>query len=254
MKELHSSIFVQPHLDDVPFSCGGLVALHAEQDLDPLIVTIFAGDPPAKLTELARTLHELWGLEGNPTIVRRSEDAAAARVLGADTHWLAFQDVLYRLEEGAARSRFRERLLPGDDALVEQITAELVAIAEHAKARQLFFPLSIGNHVDHQVGRIVGQQLERVGVAVAYYEDFPYALDPVRVTSALSIFGDGFLQPELVDISTTIDRRIEAIGQYKSQLHAVFGQDPRPYEQQVRDYASGSGIFVERIWRAPSVH
>ena len=50
------AIFVQPHYDDVPLSCGGTVALAAVQGQRPAIVTVFASE---LLDEMVREFRRL---------------------------------------------------------------------------------------------------------------------------------------------------------------------------------------------------
>src|ERR1043166_8452227 len=95
------AIFVSPHFDDVALSCGGTVAAEVAAGHDPLIVTVFAGAPPPErpLSGFAQVIHEMMGCKDATAAevlnMRRSEDEAAVRTLGARHHWLDHLDAPY---------------------------------------------------------------------------------------------------------------------------------------------------------------
>ncbi|NBJ10645.1 hypothetical protein GR304_06935 [Microvirga sp. SYSU G3D207] len=93
------SLFIQPHYDDVPLSCGGTVALLAQGGYQPHMVTVFASELlPQMVGEFAASKHERWKLTDPDQVLaaRRNEDAAAARALGCDVRWLGLPDAIYR--------------------------------------------------------------------------------------------------------------------------------------------------------------
>src|SRR5688500_18662938 len=97
--DLGPAIFVQPHYDDVPLSCGGTVARLAERGDCPSIVTVFASElVDAMVGEFAAWKHSRWKLTDPDAVVeaRRAEDAAAARTLGCTVRWLGWPDAIYR--------------------------------------------------------------------------------------------------------------------------------------------------------------
>jgi LmbE family N-acetylglucosaminyl deacetylase len=81
------AVYLSPHLDDAALSCGGQIAQQTAAGLPVLIVTLMAGDPPARpLSPFAQQLHTRWQLHDAPTAVaaRRAEDTAACRHLAAE--------------------------------------------------------------------------------------------------------------------------------------------------------------------------
>jgi hypothetical protein len=57
------ALFIQPHYDDVPLSCGGTVALLARGGYEPHMVTVFASELlPQMVGEFAAWKHERWKL------------------------------------------------------------------------------------------------------------------------------------------------------------------------------------------------
>ena len=76
-------IYLSPHLDDVIFSCGGLIWEQSNSDQDVEIWTIFAADAPIdSLSQFAETLHDNWGLDANVVKIRREEDGVHKTDLG----------------------------------------------------------------------------------------------------------------------------------------------------------------------------
>jgi LmbE family N-acetylglucosaminyl deacetylase len=129
----------------------------------------------------------------------------------------------------------------------------------------LYLPLSIGGHVDHR-------QVRRAAIALLsepaspyldrafFYEDFPYALtvgferldqlDPEILPSLPSGIA---LAPEYVRIGDEIDRKLEGLRAYESQLGRLFGGD-HPMAAAVREQAARVGRLggtgpSERYWR-----
>ena len=91
MRDASRRLFISPHLDDAVFACGEWIASSAS----PLVVTIFAGFPPAgaPLTPWDR---ECGFGEGDDVIaLRRHEDRAALDSLGAAAIQLDFRDDQY---------------------------------------------------------------------------------------------------------------------------------------------------------------
>ncbi len=53
-------IYISPHLDDVPLSCGGTIVQQKTQGLNILIVTVFAGDPEPPFSPFVQAFHRAW--------------------------------------------------------------------------------------------------------------------------------------------------------------------------------------------------
>ena len=171
-------LFLSPHPDDAVLSCGGLIHQLTQKGEPVTILTVMAGDPPDPLpdTPLVRELHQRWKIGENPVAVRRQEDEAAARVLGARVEFLSIPDCIYRTAGGVG-------LYPvGDDDLFGDIHPDDPARAlllqtpmpHSSDAGRIYVPLGVGNHVDHQL--VVAWALEKLGGAldtVFFYEDYP---------------------------------------------------------------------------------
>lgn len=242
-----SWIYLSPHLDDAVFSCGGLLWEQARAGQSPQIWTICAGDPPAsELPPFAQSLHTRWGTGAETVAQRRAEDQAACSLLGVDHRWFAVPDCIYRRDPqnqqplyGSGAAIFGA-LHPADEQLKDQLSEQLAAaIPDEA---QLLAPLSIGNHVDHQLVRLVAEALGR---PLSFYADFPYIVNNEHLV--------GFRLPggargRIHHISNEgLAAWQEAVACYGSQLDS-FWPDKMRMEQAITDYHARVGGL--EIWQS----
>lgn len=244
------ALFISPHLDDVVFSCGGIVALASAAGERPVVATVFAS-APASVADRTKLdpIHAAWGLSGaTPREVverRRAEDRAATAMLGARSVFLGHFDAVYRDERYAARGAVFGALLEADEALARTIHAELVRLWASLGEPRVYLPLGIGDHVDHRIVAGAATALASRGAEVWRYEDFPYARKASGAGAPSSAL-------QVVDVRQTMEARISAMAAYRSQLPALFhGED---VGDVTRAYAASTGLpdgaYGERIWRA----
>lgn len=238
-------IYVAPHPDDVALSCGGAVAL-AARDGAPTIVTVFAGQPVGDESAFANMQHERWGFQAAAVIaVRRAEDVCAARALGesATPVWLDFLDAIYRHAAYDSDDALFGTLLPEDEATVAEVADALAALG----GEQMFVPLGLGNHVDHQIVFRAGQRLAARGVEVWAYADVPYVLGAHADPAENGALGEARLT--YLD-NDAWERRVAAIACYRSQLPVIFrdyGDHRVALDRYLR--AVGGGERAEVCWR-----
>ena len=248
MKEFYDTIIISPHLDDAALSCGAQIYMKTAVGETVLIVTPMAGDPaePA-LSSYAQQLHRRWELKNDAVRQRRQEDIAAAGILGADYLHFQIADCIYRTNQLTGEPCYisDEEIFGAIDPTEEKLVNEL---ADHLgtlpPAKQIFAPLGVGNHVDHQIARLAAEK--RFGENLVYYEEFPYAgvqeaVDLVIRKRAAEI------RAQVIPITNeALAAKIEAIAAYKSQLSTFF-RDHQDLEGQIRHYAQTIG--GERLWR-----
>lgn len=244
----YDTILLAPHLDDAVLSCGGQIFLKTAADKPVLVITLMAGDPPQQtLTPFAQLLHERWQLAENATAERRAEDAAACAILGADyQHW-DLPDCIYRFDPQTKTGFYgsEEALFgavhPSEAALVASLGERLRDLPPHGR---LLAPLTVGNHVDHQIVRRAVETLPPDHIA--YYEDYPYAAVPGALEKALSA-GDLTWRAEVIPLSEeALQAKIKAIAAYTSQVGTFF-RDSSEMEKMIRAFNAVAG--GERIWR-----
>jgi LmbE family N-acetylglucosaminyl deacetylase len=266
-----TTVFLSPHPDDAALSCGGSIALLAGRGEPVTIVSVFSGSGSSdRLTpyqRLALGFGEDGALEPaeEPTpmsvmAVRRAEDEAYARFAGAAIEFVDLPDAVFRGYEGDGQLMAPPRL--DDPAPIDELRRVLARLQPSA----VYAPLSIGGHIDHrQVRRAViallaepdSPYLDRT----LFYEDFPYAhnigferLDQLDPEIAAGLVPGAVLEPEYVEIGPVIDRKLEGLRAYDSQLGRLFGPGGDRLPAAVRDRAARVGELgglgpAERYWR-----
>jgi LmbE family N-acetylglucosaminyl deacetylase len=201
---------------------------------------------------------------------RRMEDERYAYFAEASIVFLDQPDAVFRGYEtdtellGAPRE---------DDVQVSELIRREI---ERLEPQQVYLPLGVGGHVDHQLCRQVGVDMLELGRrwvmpgpeyagTVVFYEDFPYALwndfrslDQLGTDAFASLPGNVSIFPAFADISDQIERKITGISIYESQTERLF-DSTREMADAVRSYGAGLGVVgdvegpAERYWRTSRV-
>ena len=256
-KELVRPVFLSPHLDDVALSCGGFIWQQAQRGLRPIVVTVFAGVPDYHtLSPFAAELHRSWGLGRDPVAQRRCEDATAMSYLGAEyEHW-DYVDCIYRRQ--AQTGEFLYASVPalygelrGDEQkLVGELAARLLS-ALPREPTELYVPLAVGHHVDHQLVSLAGLHLRKKGLSVQFYEDFPYAESSENLADALGLWTVAPTPTVRALDERSLKAKTAAIGLYRSQLDMLFGGEEE-MARRLSSYAlavGGGSSYGERYWQ-----
>jgi LmbE family N-acetylglucosaminyl deacetylase len=238
-----SAIYLSPHLDDVVYSCGGLIARQVGQGASVTVVTVCAGDPPPGLrSPLARELEVRWGSAEQAVEQRRQEDLEACALLGVAAVHIGLPDAIYRLQEDGHPLYPDENSLfgglhPVDEPLIELLAGALDEVA--SDSAQLYAPLGIGGHVDHQLVRRAAEALDR---PLWRYHDFPYS---ARQGQPAAGFGrPGGLASVLPLDEAEQDAWASAIWTYRSQ-RSTFWQNPAQLQRELEAYlAEHSGVPI----------
>ena len=178
-------IYISPHLDDIAYSCGGLVWQQTQAGDKVEIWTICAGDPPeGELPPLAEMHHKRWGVGREAVAARREEDKRASEIIGASPRYFSVLDAIYRLHPETGQPVYNAaeeifgRLNPAESAKIKEIV-EILA-AELPSEANVVAPLTVGNHVDHQ---LVSAALHALQIPLWYYADIPYVMkNPEQVS------------------------------------------------------------------------
>lgn len=233
-------IYLSPHFDDVVLSCGGLVCEQVRAGQSVQVWTICAGQPPAgaPLSGFAQQLHDRWQTGPEAALIRRLEDEAAGRVLGATTVYWDLPDCIYRrLPDGSF-------LVNGEDDLWQplhpQETGVAAALSAWLKAGllpddQLVAPMTLGSHVDHHLVRAAA---EATGRRLAYYADYPYAIRHPQALHAL-------LRPSWQAVCASISSEglagwQMAVAQHTSQI-STFWHGPDEMRAALAQYWQAGG-------------
>ena len=274
-------IFLSPHLDDVPLSCGGMLAQLVIAQAKVKVITVFAGIPPLKdpISAFADYQHQLWGNPQQAYNTRRREDKTALAYFGLKPIWLDFFDCIYRGQPGQGNWYYNSDedifgpVYPAEFSavgLIVEAVETITRVAEGTDGTIIYAPLTVGNHVDHQLTFLAALRLLESGAQVYFYEEYPYAdRDLAHLTRALHETTPVLLgqtldlawklaqrEPGALWRSTlktfsplALELKIKAIAAYKTQLDVLFGGE-EAMVQRVTAYARrvGCGEPGERFW------
>jgi hypothetical protein len=241
-------LYLSPHFDDVALSCGGLAWEQAHAGLKVSIWTICAGvPPPGDLSPFTEMLHSRWEAGQNAPAARKIEDINSCQRLGASYYHFSLFDCIYRRHPQTGEFMYAsEQALngpfhPGD----AQATADLLEELRRTIPGDVTVvcPLALGNHVDHQLTRLV---VDRLGCKCLYYADFPYVLhDTTRIDNLLSEGWESRIYP----ISGHgLAAWQDSISAHVSQI-STFWPDEAEMRRVVSHYLHVNGGI--RLWERP---
>jgi LmbE family N-acetylglucosaminyl deacetylase len=209
-----SAMAVFAHPDDIEFSCAATLALWAKQGARISLVLLTSGDVGIARSDISRT---------QAAAIREAEASAAAKIIGA-------QEIIFLREPDGmleATMQLRKRV-------VREIRRFRPEVLFAGDPQQLWSGDNYINHPDH-----------RAAAEAAIYAVFPSAVtrpifpellaegyEPHQVKEVY-ISGDAANSNLFVDISTTIERKIEALRQHKSQLDPGDGQWVREWAAEI---------------------
>ena len=227
--ELDRVVIVSPHLDDAVLGCSNFMSAHP----GAVVVTVFAGNPPAYPTDPMRKWDVQSGFAPGDDVmeVRRHEDAAALGLLDATPVHLEFVEHTYN---------------PGDRPVAPEVLVDALAPALAALNPTLVLaPFGLANP-DHDVThRACMLARERLGNEVSFwcYEDNGYKHIPGMLAWRVSSLFRRRVWPTPVCPVTDPSemRKQAAIACYPTQLLAL--ED---------DWAIGAKLAApapEQFWR-----
>ena len=237
--------YLSPHLDDVSLSCGGLVWEQVQAGEQVEIWTICAGDPPpGSLSHYAEELHWRWGYGRKAIAERRIEDKHSCKVLGAGFRHFEVPDAVYRSHPKTGEILYdSEKAIFGGlkedgEILIRSLVLMMTELIPPGST--LVAPLTLGNHVDHQLTRTVA---ERMKMPLAYYAEYPYVLDHAGAISALVPSG---YHPKLHTISIKgLEAWQDSVAAHTTQI-STFWPDVETMREEITKYHSKVGGV--RMW------
>ena len=202
--------------------------------------------------------------DAEPMTLRRAEEERFAYLMEASVIFLDLPDASARgyTTDAQLLGGIRDDDIAPDDAIYREIV--------RLEPQKVYFPLAVGNHVDHQLVRDTSLGLLAEGRRwvmpgpdwvgrISFYEDFPYAwwsdyegpLAGGRVEMDLPE-GVG-VAAEYADISEMLDRKAAGISLYASTIPRLFESrqamldDLAGYHRRVALAGQVAG-FAERYW------
>lgn len=225
----------EAHMDDAVLSLGGtMLALRRSHRFE--VVTVCGR---SNFTSYWHTGHDYFD-EGRVTAVRTAESGLALRTLGGEHRALSVPEAPLRGALGPfTREWYRghAKLVdarighPPSDADVRSWAALLETEWTRSGAEEIWLPLGVGSHTDHETLRMAWTALlaRRPELAhggrVCLYRDVPYIADfpdhEERIHAELQRAGAG-LVPESVDLRDLIDGKLDLVAIYASQFKRAF--------------------------------
>jgi len=193
-----------PHFDDAALGAAYLLLAHPGST----VVTVYGGRPTA-YPEPPSEWDALGGFRSGDDVValRREEDRAAMRVLGAVPHWLDFVDHQY--------------LAPDERAPATEVAAALEVVIDDVEPTAVFLPMGLANPdhvVTHEGGVLLATR--RDDISWFCYEDSGYKHIPgILAWRVAKLFrSDLWPTPMVVPNTADVDAKRAAIECYTSQL------------------------------------
>jgi LmbE family N-acetylglucosaminyl deacetylase len=197
--------------------------------------------------------------------IRKAEDERFTWFMEASLVWLDLPEAVYRGYEGD--DQLLGPVRDDDPAPYALLRQEI----DRLEPQMVYFPLAVGNHVDHQLCREVALAMlaeERRWVMpphemagrLTFYEDFPYAWwhdfsGPDPLDGTLHLPPGIALEPRYSDISEMLERKAAGLRLYASQIVRLFQSDQGMlddlygYHTRVA-LAGGVAGQAERYWSA----
>jgi LmbE family N-acetylglucosaminyl deacetylase len=217
-------VVVSPHFDDAALGTAQLIL--AVDNVT--VVTTFAG-APAAYPDPVSEWDALGGFQLGDDIVtlRREEDRAAMKVLGADYRWLGYVDHQY--------------VTAADRATALDVATDLERVLEELDPTVVCFPLGLANPdhaITHEAGVMLASRLRELTWLA--YENSGYKHIPGMLAWRISKLFQGELWPTPVLVPVADDRAgaRAAIECYTSQLpplnrdHALQARLANPAAEQ----------------------
>ena len=192
-------MIISPHPDDVDFGCSGTLARCSRRGIDLTYVICTSGD---KGTDIAIDPAQIAG-------IREREQLAAAEIVGARTV------VFLRLKDGELENNkeFRKSLV----RMLRQHRPDVVLAMDPANVS---FENAYVSHSDHRAAALAS--FDAIYPAARNRNFFPELLaEGLQPHAVNEIYFFGTAAPNTwIDISETIETKIEALRAHKSQVEA----------------------------------
>ena len=236
------ALFLSPHLDDVAFSCGGLLAQLGDAGWRTVMATAFTRSVPNP-TGFALACQTDKGLapDLDYMALRRAEDQAAAAILGTEPRWLDLPEAPHRGYHTA--SALFGPVLDGDDVW-RPLAALLETLVKELQPDLILAPQGLGSHVDHR--HLISAVLSLpCAPQLAFYRDTPYAIRNQGALPDVRLHGTPGCA---AGVAAALDRKIAASCAYASQVGFQFGGSAAAARAlRAFTYEEGGGVPAERF-------
>lgn len=227
-------LIISPHLDDAILSLGGLLQLRKNSQ-----------DKVMTLCNTAWTALSDTMLPEEITKMNLEEELTIIKELGCQHLFCDFDEAMSRDYENWNDKFSYEK----DSVLYEQITEVIKKEMESQYYEQVYFPLGIGEHVDHIMVYEGIRQLRDVireqNVELYFYEDLPYATYGGVEERLEKVMKEYSITLQEHDITEYFERKCSLLSIYKSQLTDEDLDRIRRYVGKL----FGGSVVRERVWK-----
>jgi LmbE family N-acetylglucosaminyl deacetylase len=221
---------IEPHMDDAALSVGG-VMLQRRAECEFLLVTVATRSVATSYRGIDRDYFDVVTISN----LRKAESQIVARLAWGRHIPLELTEATlrynpqpwtldwFRRHEQAVWAYLKHAAGPGELDLWTQAIAKAI---EDLQPEEIWMPLGIGVHVDHQLTRHACLNILRTNPklveqhVIRFFQDVPYAADFPNHTSALleTLRGAGLkLEEERVDVTDVKQEKTHLLSVYLSQ-------------------------------------
>jgi LmbE family N-acetylglucosaminyl deacetylase len=221
---------IEPHMDDAALSVGGLM-LQRRADCEFFIVTLATQSVASSYDELGREFFDIETVSG----IRQAESEIVARFLWGRHVPLGLVEASLRyhpqswtldwyLRHKHAIYLYMEHATGPDE--LQKWTSTLARAVADLRPEEIWMPLGVGRHVDHQLTVHACLNIMRANPNLVeqcvcrFFQDVPYARDyPAHTADLLkTVEGAGVrLEEERVDITAVMPEKLHLLSIYASQ-------------------------------------
>lgn len=224
-------VVIEPHMDDAALSVGGTL-WQQRHECEPIIVTVAGISNFTSYFQLDREYFDIEEITG----VRKAESDLFARLIGGRHIALDRMEAPLRYDNGGWTLDWFRTHYPfvfasmfhcsGSSEHFEWSTV-IEKTIEELRPEEIWMPLGIGKHVDHELVRNACLNLLTSNTAlfketiVKFYEDVPYAESfPEHAAAIIEAMREKglLLEEENYDISADMGRKMRLLSLFNSQF------------------------------------
>lgn len=240
-------VFISPHLDDVVLSCADFIIDLKEEKGKILVITVFTdfGLPSSSLRQKLWLERYCYSDFDHFSHQRKNEDIKAMNALGIPYIHLNFVEATFRTKEQyfclgetlsffipslkflypSKRKVMSGRIVDEDKKNERKIFKKIATLI--SKKDVLYFPLGIGNHVDHKIIHNISLRLSNKRF---YWLDYPYALEKKNLDQVKKL--EKYFK--LKYLPKIHHQKNKVICLYQSQLNILFKEKIIPdYQEKI---------------------
>lgn len=207
---MKKKLFVIPHFSDIVVSCAGLVSLNLESSL---VVNVFTAKPGLIKKFTKRSFSQEF---------ERESEKRLRKMLGFQYLELGFPDSYVRGRN--PETYFSTNLTVKEEDILMKLQEKLNSIIIDNNITEIYSPLALRNHIDHYIVREAVKKIPG-DFQIFYYDDNP-DFNP----DSPDLSYDPNLEKIVLDISSVLDKKINAIKLYKATLRALYQSEKKVIE------------------------